>query len=89
MTQPSLGPIQPPIQWVPGSFLGGKAADVKCERSCTFTPPIRYNLLGTEFPRAVFGQQRNCPKVNVFCVMSAWKIPFCGITMFDNKIPLI
>jgi hypothetical protein len=35
VSKPALGPIQPPVQWVPGSlFLG-----LKCGRGVTLTTP--------------------------------------------------
>jgi len=52
-SRPVLGPIQPPIQWVPGSLFPGvkrsgcqadhssSCADVKNVWSCTYTSPIR------------------------------------------------
>jgi hypothetical protein len=43
--RPTVGPTQPPIQWVPGALpLGGKAAGAW---SYTSTPPIR--LYGVVF----------------------------------------
>jgi len=37
-----------------GVLSRGKAADVKSEKSCTFTPHIRYTLCGNRIPESTF-----------------------------------
>lgn len=87
MTQPSLGPIRSPIQWVPGSFLWGKAADVKSERSCTFTPPVRYTSCGNTSREQILDIKATLRRLTCFALWVRGKFLFVGQRCFVMKFP--